>query len=244
MEADMARRPTPPSGNVPPNPNPQAAAGAAPPSGGPRERIIAAFLGLLSENPYEQIGLADVASRAGVSLSQLREEFGSLLAIFAAHVKEIDRVVLDGVDPELAEEPARERLFDVLMRRLEALKPHRAAMRSLMRSGMRNPGLAFALNGLAVRSQRWMLTAANIDASGPKGGMRAQGLALLFACVLRTFVDDDDPNLSRTMAALDRELERGQRWSGFLDDLCAIPEACARRRSRRRRTDPDEVVTA
>ena len=82
-------------------------------------------------------------------------------------------------------------------------------MRSLMRSASRNPGLAFALNGLAVRSQTWMLTAAGIDAAGPRGMMRAQGLALLFASVLRTWVDDDDPGLARTLAALDRALARG-----------------------------------
>jgi AcrR family transcriptional regulator len=208
----------------------------------PRERVIAAFMALLAENPFEQIGLADVAARAEISLSALREEFGSLLAILAAQVKEIDRIVLDGVDPDLAEEPARERLFDVLMRRLEALTPHRAAIRSLTRSSMRNPGLAFAINGLAVTSQRWMLTAANIDTAGVKGMVRAQGLAVLFACVLRTFVDDDDPDLSRTMAELDRELERGQRWSGFLDDVYSVPASCLRRGRRRR--GRDEAVAA
>ena len=104
------------------------------------------------------------------------------------------------------EEPARERLFDVLMRRLEMLGPHREAVRSLLRSARRNPPLAFALNGLAIRSQQWMLTAAGIEASGPRGLLRAQGLAVLFASVLRTWVHDDDPGLARTMAALDRAL--------------------------------------
>ena len=79
-------------------------------------------------------------------------------------------------------------------------------MRSLLRSARRNPPLALALNGLAVRSQQWMLTAAGINASGPRGMMRAQGLALLFGSVLRTWVRDDDPGLARTMAALDRAL--------------------------------------
>jgi hypothetical protein len=147
----------------------------------------------------------------------------------------------------MAEEPPRERLFDVLMRRLEILAPHKAAIRSLLRSATRNPGLGFALNGLAVRSEQWMLTAADIDAAGPRGMVRAQGLAMLFASVLRTWVRDDDPGLAHTMAALDRALARGQRWSAFLDDLCRIP-ACASRlgRRRRRRADDadDETVAA
>jgi hypothetical protein len=104
--------------------------------------------------------------------------------------------------------------------------------------------VAFVLNGLAVRSQLWMLTAADIDASGPRGMMRAQGLALLFASVLRVWTNDDDPGRARTMAALDRALARGQRLSGFLDELCRIPRCVGRRRRRRRRDADDADETA
>jgi AcrR family transcriptional regulator len=212
-----------------------------------RERIVDAFMALLAEKRIEEIGFAEIAKRAGVSLSELREAFGSTLAILAAYIKGVDRAVLAGGDADMAEEPPRERLFDVLMRRLETLAPHKAAVRSLMRSAARNPGLAFALNGLAVRSQQWMLTAADIGAAGPGGMLRAQGLALLFAQVLRTWVGDDDPGLARTMAALDRALARGQRWSGLLDDLCRIPaRACRLRERRRSRADDagDETAAA
>jgi AcrR family transcriptional regulator len=206
-----------------------------------RERIIAAFMALLAENPIEEIGFAEIAKAAGVSLAELRGSFGSTIGILAAHVKEIDRRVLAGGDTDMAGESARERLFDVLMRRIEILEPHKAAVRSLLRSVRRDPGLAVALNGLAVRSQQWMLTAADIDAAGPRGMVRAQGLALLFASVLRTWVHDDDPGHARTMAALDRALARGQRWSGFLDDLCRIPQRFSRTRRYRRRREADDA---
>jgi AcrR family transcriptional regulator len=205
-----------------------------------RDKIIDAFFALLAEKALEAIEHADIAARAGVSLATLRGEFDSKLGIVAAYVRAVDRKVLEGGDPDLAEEPPRERLFDVLMRRLEELSPDRPAIRSLMRSARRNPGLALALNGLAVRSQQWMLTAANIGAAGPRGMVRAQGLALLFADVLRTFVDDEDEGLSRTMAALDRALGRGERWSVFFDDLCRfVPRPDCLPRLRRRRDDRD-----
>ena len=164
-------------------------------------------------------------------------------------MKEIDRTVLAFDRAEMAGEPPRERLFDVLMQRMEVLTPHKAAVRSLMNSAMRNAGLAVALNGLAVRSQQWMLTAADISASGPRGAVRAQGMALLFAPVLRTWIDDDDPGLARTMAALDRALSRGQRWSGLLDDLLRTTACLGRRRPRpprHRRSDEagDETIAA
>src|SRR5579862_3824370 len=212
---------------------------AATTAGSDREKVIAAFLSLLAETPIEGIGLAEIAADAGISLAQLRGEFASPIAIYAAHVKAIDRAVLAADLSDMAEEPPRERLFDVLMRRLEVLAPHREAVRSLLRSARRNPPPALALNGLAVRSQQWMLTAAEINAAGPRGMIRAQGLALLFGPVLRIWVRDDDAGLARTMAALDRALARGQRFSGFLDDLCHIPARLCRLRPRRRRRDDD-----
>jgi AcrR family transcriptional regulator len=181
------------------------AAGQAPSTPpGDRDKIVAAFLELLAERQFEEIGFADIAGRAGVSLAQLRGDFASTLAILAAHIKATDRAVLAADFSDMQEEPARERLFDVLMRRLETLGPHREAVRSLLRSARRNPPLALALNGLATRSQQWMLSAAGIEASGPRGLLRAQGLAVLFASVLRTWVHDDDPGLARTMASASR----------------------------------------
>jgi AcrR family transcriptional regulator len=206
-------------------------------------------MALLAEQPIEQVSFADIAKEAGVSLTQLRGEFASPLAILAAHIKTIDRAVLAQDLSDMAEEEPRERLFDVLMRRLEAMAPHREAIRSLLRSAGRNPPLALALNGLAVRSQQWMLAAAQIKTSGPGGVLRAQGLAWLFNSVLRAWVRDDDPGLARSMAALDRALARGQRFAGFLDDVCHIPGRICRlgsrlRRRRRRDDDSEESVAA
>jgi AcrR family transcriptional regulator len=237
----MARRPVRKSAGKPARNS--SARGAAAPTNA-RDKIIAALLALLVEQRMEEIGLAAVAEQAGVSLEQLRGEFGSKLAILAAHIKAVDRAVLAADLSDMAEEPPRERLFDVLMRRLEVLAPHREAVKSLLRSASRNPPLALALNGLAVRSQQWMLTAAGVDASGPRGMVRAQGLAVLFGGVLRVWIKDDDAGLARTMAALDRALARGQRFAGLLDDVCRVPSRLCRLRPRRRRADDAEESAA
>ena len=208
-----------------------------------RDKAIDALMALLGEHSFEQVGLAEVAGRAGLKLSQLRAEFGSTLAIVAAHIKDIDRAVLAGGAADMIDEPAREALFDVLMRRLEALAPYKEAVRSLLRSARRNPGLALALNAMAVRSQAWMLEAAGIGASGPKGALRAQGAALMFARVLRVWLDDDEPGLDRTMAALGRGLASAERWAGFLNDLCSLPK-CIGRGTRRRRGGRNEEEDA
>jgi AcrR family transcriptional regulator len=213
-----------------------------------RTRIADALMTLLATQPLERIGLDDIAKAAGVSLADLRGEFSSVVDILATHMKDIDRAVLAADASDMGEEPARERLFDVLMRRLDAHAGHKAAIRSLMRSTVCNPPLALVMNGLAARSMSWMMTAAGISAAGPKGALRAQALTLMYVRVLSVWSNDEDPGLARTMAALDRELARGERWSGFLDTILSLPERLQAGRWRaKRRRDPnpdDETVVA
>src|SRR3569833_1015606 len=137
-----------------------------------RDKIIDALLALLAERRIERISLSDVARRAQVSLAQCRTQFDSLLSVLAAFTKRIDEQVLREPEDDSADESPRERLFDILMRRFEALTPHRPAIRSLARSASCNPPLALALNGLALRSQQWMLEAAGISTSGLRGVVR------------------------------------------------------------------------
>ena len=212
-----------------------------------RGTIVNALLELLAQQRIEDIGFGAIARRAGLSLADCRAAFPSVLAVLAAYTAEIDRRVLAGGDAETAEEPPRERLFDLLMRRLEALTPHKRAIRSLAISAMRDPALAIVLNALTVGSMQWMLSAADINAAGPKCILRGQGLALLYASVMRTWLDDDDPGLARTMAALDRALARGARLSGVLDELCRfVPTRCCPpgRWSRRSRDAGEETAAA
>lgn len=217
----------------------------------PRGRILDAFLALLSERSFERISLGDVASRAGVSLAELRAAFGSTFDMLSTFIRDVDRRVLAGVAAEgeeaMADQPARDRLFDVMMRRLDVLAPHKGALRSLLSSVRRNPFFALGLNKMAVRSAQWMLAAAKIDTAGLKGAARAQGLALIHARVLETFLRDEDPGLAKTMSVLDRELAKGERALGMLGNLCTLA-TCGGRRAERAAPDagpaPQEPAAA
>ena len=184
-----------------------------------RQKIVDTFLALVGEHGWQPVSVADVAAGAGVKLSVLRGEFDSKIAFLEAFSRRTDQAVLDGIDRDMADEPARERLFDTLMRRLELLAGQKDAIRAIARAARSDPGLAVQLNRIATTSQMWMLTAAGIDAAGPRGRVKAQGLAVAFARVLRVWLKDDDPGLARTMAKLDRELARGARALDRLDGL-------------------------
>lgn len=187
-----------------------------------RQKIVASFLSLLGEQGWHGFEMADVARDAGVKLSVLRAEFPGKTACLRAFLSEIDQKVLDSIDPDMEGEPARERLFDVLMTRLDTLSPHKDAIRALRKAVQRDPQLVLKLNREAVTSQRWMLTAAGIPANGPRAAVMSQALVVAFARVVDTWLDDEDPGLARTMSALARQLDEGEVWMGRIDRVSSF----------------------
>lgn len=179
--------------------------------------FVEALFGLLNDYAYRDVTLVMVAEKAGVSLAELRRAAASKFALVERFAAGIDAAVLSGIDRELDQEGAHERLFDILMRRLDVLLPYREAIRSLRDAAREDPALALALWRLATRSQRWMLAGADLTNEGGRGAIAARGLALSFARLIDVWLEDEDPGLARTMAALDAALRRGERAMGVVD---------------------------
>jgi len=195
-------------------------AGAA--SQNPKDAIVAALLELAGERNWEDITLSEVAARAHVSLSTFRDCFPSKGAVLSAFVRKIDKQVLDSVGQELADEPPKERLFDVLMRRLDVLAPYKLGIEGILEWTGRDPLAAAAVNQLMLNSMRFMLEAAGIESEGPVGLLKLQGLVIAWRRVLHTWLKDDDQGLAVTMAALDRELTRGGKLVARAEDLSRL----------------------
>jgi len=214
-----------------------------------RQKILKTFLDLLSDHPYEDVSLPMIAVAAKVKLSEMRGAYGSRRDLVAAFAETVDTEVLDARDEDMGDQPPRDRLFDVLMTRIDALAKHRDAVRALYAAARRDPALALEFNQIEVKSQRWMLIAAGVQASGFKAGMISQGLAVAFARVVNVWLDEEDEGMPRTMAALDKELDRGSSFMERLNGLeratkgvrSFFEKASERRRSRRDRDDRDEA---
>lgn len=190
--------------------------------GGVRDRIVEALMRLAGRRAFEDIAIGDIAHEAGVSLADFREHFVSKGAVLAAFSRKIDRLVLDELSGRYASEPAKERLYDVLLRRLEAMEPYRNALEGVSQWVTTDPLAAAALNRQVVNSMRFMLEAADIDSEGTLGALKLQGLAIAWWRVLGVWFEDRDVDLCRTKAALDRELSRSETVIERIEDVTRL----------------------
>ncbi len=181
----------------------------------PAEKIVDAAMKLAGERGWRQISLADIAAEAKLPFAEIYRHCPSKLAILDALARQTDAAVLTGLTGESDEDP-HDRLFDILMRRLDALGPYKDGVRAVLRDAPRDPMSILCSGPQLIRSFSWMLVASGISDRGLRGLARTKTLILVWLTTMRVWLRDEDPDLGRTMAALDRNLKRAERWCGLI----------------------------
>jgi len=175
----------------------------------PEARLVAALWQVVSAHGWHGLTMRRVAQAAEMPAEELRRRCPSRLDLLRLHGLAMDRAVLTGTVAEQGGS-ARDRVFDALMRRVDAMQPHRAGILRLLEEVRRDPLLALLLLAGLPRSMAWMLEAAEVDTSGPAGLARIQGLTGVWLATVRAWARDETVDLGPTMAALDHALDRAE----------------------------------
>jgi AcrR family transcriptional regulator len=176
------------------------------------DRIVEAALLRIASDGWLRLSLAGVAAAAELPILRVYRRFRSKQAILCRFFERIDEAVLAEPPPPEEGERARDRLFDLLMRRFDALRPHKTALQVLRRELPRDPPSAMIAGGALCRSMRWMMEASDIATHGIRGAIAIKLVARAYLAAMRVWQSDDSPDLARTMAALDGRLRRIERW--------------------------------
>ena len=188
----------------------------------PASHVIDVALDLAAEKGWRDLALSDIAEAAGLSLAGLYALYPSKAAILSAYSRSIDNAVLadlpaPGSTPESAPESAKDRLFDLLMRRFDKLDAHKEGMLRIAEDTGRDPLSLVCSLARLDRSMAAMLEAAGISAEGLGGLLKVKGLGAVYLAGLRAWFRDESEDMAKTMAALDRALSRAERLaSGFV----------------------------
>jgi hypothetical protein len=178
------------------------------------QALITAAFALAARDGWAQVSVAAAARETGLPLERARARFSGRDGMLLRFGRLADAAALTGA---LTEGSPRDRLFDVLMRRFDALQAHRAGVIAVMRALPINPALALLLAAATETSMGWMLEACGISTTGLRGMLRSKGLTAVWLYTARVWESDESADLSATMAALDRALSRAERFGAWLD---------------------------
>ena len=175
-----------------------------------------ALLNLVETQGWIDLSFAEIAEQAGVPIAEAHRIYPSKTAVLLGLTRAIDERILNSLAVDPLEGSAKDRLFDMVMRRFDVLKADRNAYRRLMRQLPATPGAFAALLCQLRRSLSLSLEAAGISASGLKGALRLKGLLAIYVAGLRVFANDESEDLAKTMAEIDKRLGQAERLSEML----------------------------
>ena len=175
---------------------------------------------------WRGVAVAEAARAAGLPLDEARMRFPVPATVLLRLGMLADRAALidDGSAGSI-----RERLFDLLMRRIDVLQQYRGGVRAVLRALPLDPLLALVLGNATAVSMDWVAQAAGVDTTGLMGRVRAGGLVAVWLQTVRAWDGDDSADLSTTMAALDNALDRAERLGRMLnrepagEDVSEVP---------------------
>ncbi len=174
-------------------------------------RIITAALQLGAVAGWRPVTMDAIAKAAKIKPDDLRARFASKRAILDGFAVRIDNQVLERFAND--GEAIRERLFDLIMCRFDALAPHKEDLRAMLpdapsKFAGADPRLALHALCASRRAMKMSLKAAGVGTSGLLGRAKIKVLMAVYLGALRIWFDDEAGSMDKVMANLDKSLAR------------------------------------
>ncbi len=168
--------------------------------------LIAAAFDRAATHGWLRVSVPEAARAAGLDLALARARIPGRCALLRRFGTLADQAALAGI----GDGPARDQLFDIVMRRIDVLQTHRGGVTALLRALPFDPMAALVLASASLGSMAWLLHGAGIEAGGIKGRLRAKAMLAVWLWTVRAWQRDTSEDLSATMAALDQALTRAE----------------------------------
>lgn len=177
--------------------------------------LLAAAFGLIGEQGWRGFSFAALARRTGVSRVEIYRRYRSRAALLGALSRQIDEAMLEVDEAELVGLPPRDRVFELLMRRLEAMVPYRAGLVRVAREARADPCVMAATACRLERSLIWLQDIAGLRRHGLRARLARRAIGAAYLQTIRVWFEDEGADLGRTMAELDKQLRRIQSIAGL-----------------------------
>jgi AcrR family transcriptional regulator len=177
--------------------------------------LVTAVLSQAGLRGWRGASVVEAAREAGLDLARVRTRFPSKLTVLIRFGTIADQAALSDA---VTAGPVKDLLFDMIMRRFDVLQAHRAGVLAVLDAAMTDPALGLFLGQSSSRSMAWLLEGAGLSAAGLRGTLRVQGLLGVWLWCVRAWREDESADLSATMTAVDKALDRAGQLARYIGD--------------------------
>ena len=180
------------------------------------DKIIDAAFSATEQTRWCKLSLSDIARPADMPLAEMAKHVNSKADILSAYLRRVDSAVLENVGEPDPAVPPKDRLFDVIMERFEMMNERREPFIRIIKSIDPDPYNALENLLRLKHSMELIIEGAGLKHTGIRGKLRLKGVTGIYLVTLKTWMDDDSPDLSATMVKLDKLLKRAEQLAKTL----------------------------
>ena len=188
------------------------------------DQLIEAAFARVREHGWRRLTLYQLSEDTGLSMSEILAVCSTKGMLLKNYVRRVDHHAWTGYEAS-EDDSTRDRIFDLMMCRFDVFNADKPAIAAIAKQACIDPEM-LCVGGCGLhRSMCDVLEKAGVRVSGVRGMLRIQALGLIFLSTFRTWLQDTSEDMSKTMAELDKQLTRAER---FEHDFCrAMREAAA-----------------
>jgi ubiquinone biosynthesis protein COQ9 len=172
------------------------------------KEIISATLILAANRPWQKISMNNIAEAAKIEPDILARIFGSKQSILNTFNHQIDEEIKTRFLNDQDKDSIRDQIFEIVMARFDALHPHKIAIKLILKTTILFDPLASAQGFKALFCS--MQSAFELVGLSPAGYLRTAALSAIYLNSFKTWLQDDTPDMSETMAVLDDCLAKAE----------------------------------
>jgi AcrR family transcriptional regulator len=177
------------------------------------ELIAEAALFLAGKSGWARLTLSEIAKKAGLPVKAVTSRFKNTWEILAWILAKVEKDVQSEVEENLGDN-WRDNLFEILMARFDNAQRHREAFAAILPSLLESPKAARYFVRPFLRTMRGTTRLAGLPRTA-LAPLHLAAFSALYVSVVDAWSRDDTPDLSRTMAAVDKRLEMFERLVSF-----------------------------
>lgn len=174
-----------------------------------RTKLLEALLVCLEKSPWDAVSFEQLHAETGVPLVEIAQLYPDKCALLRDFMAEMDQKMLTLYRENAVEGPPQERLFEIMMCRIDVMTARKAAYRNLFVGAARDP-----LCAPTMLCARQVASLVMLEEAGYSPGLVRETLfSALSLQVLLTWLSDETEDMAKTLAAVDTALGRFSHWA-------------------------------
>lgn len=169
----------------------------------------------IGERGWSAFSFRDLAVTAKLPLHEVYKQISGRSQLLRQLNDRLDQAMFSFDLAELAPLSVRERLFELLMRRFDAMLPYKPALQQFSQKSEMTPLLLTSSLCNLDRMAERLLDAVGVTQRGLKRRLARRALMAAYVDIVRVWITDDGEDQALTMARLDKRLgqmEQAANW--------------------------------